>query len=95
MLRAHDPYTSKVEQVVLPSTHGSTKFADSSLDFVYIDGDHTYNGVLADILAWRPKIKPDGVMGGDDFDHPGVIRAVAEQFPGGVHSLARHWYIRL
>lgn len=40
---------------------------DASLDFVYIDGDHTLSGVVTDLIAMRPKIRPGGFLGGDDF----------------------------
>ena len=65
----------QVTQLKLPSVEGAAQIANASLDFVYIDGDHTYAGVKADILAWRPKLKPGAVIGGDDFDLPDVIRA--------------------
>ena len=40
---------------------------DESLDFIYIDGDHTLKGITIDLNnAWR-KLKPDGIIGGDDF----------------------------
>ena len=50
-------------------------------DFIYVDGDHSYEAVLADLLAWYPKLKKFGVMCGDDYGHPsglGVIKAVNE-----------------
>jgi hypothetical protein len=38
-----------------------------SLDFAYIDGDHTLRGITIDLgLVW-PRIKPGGFVGGDDF----------------------------
>ena len=42
-------------------------FEDASLDFVYIDGNHEYKYALEDILAWYPKIKPGGILAGDDI----------------------------
>lgn len=35
---------------------------DGSLDYVFIDGDHSYEGALADILNFLPKLKKDGWM---------------------------------
>lgn len=32
------------------------------IDIVFIDGDHTYEAVCADIRAWAPHIKPGGIM---------------------------------
>jgi hypothetical protein len=58
---------------------------DASLDFVFIDADHLYEGVRADIAAWRPKVKPGGYLSGHDY-HPGafegVVRAVDELCAG-------------
>lgn len=51
---------------------------DGSLDFVFIDADHSYEAVRRDIDAWRSKVKPGGWFGGHDYHRkfPGVIRAV-------------------
>jgi hypothetical protein len=38
-----------------------------SLDFLYIDGDHTLKGITADLLLMFEKVKVGGVLGGDDF----------------------------
>jgi hypothetical protein len=40
---------------------------DNSLDFVYIDGDHTLKGITIDLIAVWPKIKENGFIIGDDF----------------------------
>jgi hypothetical protein len=55
--------------------------ADESLDFAYIDGDHSYEAALADIKAWWPKIKPGAFLGGHDYvSFVGVKQAVASFF---------------
>lgn len=41
-------------------------FFDISLDAVYIDGDHRDKPFKADIMAWKPKIKPGGLLMGHD-----------------------------
>lgn len=61
---------------------------DSSLDLVFIDADHSYEAVKADIKAWTPKVRAGGYVTGHDFavpKYPGVSRAVLEEFPA--HSL--------
>ncbi len=61
------------------------EYADGSIDFVMIDGSHDYERVAEDIAAWRPKVRPGGILAGDDFSHdlfPGVVRAVQEAFFG-------------
>jgi hypothetical protein len=40
---------------------------DESLDFAYVDGDHTLRGISIDLIALYPKIKPGGWIAGDDF----------------------------
>lgn len=40
---------------------------DGSLDFAYVDGDHTLRGITIDLIKLWPKIKAGGFIGGDDF----------------------------
>ncbi len=40
---------------------------DDSLDFVYVDGDHTLRGITIDLITLFPKIKAGGFLAGDDF----------------------------
>lgn len=54
---------------------------DESLDFVFIDADHTYDGCQADIAAWEPKVRKGGMVTGHDYNWPTVRRAVDESFP--------------
>ena len=42
---------------------------DESLDFVYIDGDHTLRGITIDLLRLLPKVREGGMIGGDDFSN--------------------------
>jgi len=53
----------------------------ASLDFVYLDANHTRAHVEADIAAWAPKVRSGGLLAGHDYcrrkrmDY-GVIEAV-------------------
>ena len=42
-------------------------FADNSLDYVYIDGNHAYDWVKQDLELWWPKLKSGGLMAGHDY----------------------------
>lgn len=62
----------------------------SPFDFAFIDGDHTYNGVRADWLAYSPLVRSGGLVAFHDTwpngnrHEPGVVRFVDElrhQFP--------------
>lgn len=84
LLFQHSPAT--LEAVTMhrkTSIDGRKDFADGSCDLVMIDDDHSYEGCLASIQAWRSDVKPGGILAGDDFDEasfPGVCRAVREVF---------------
>lgn len=60
------------------SREASKLYKDNSLDFVFIDGDHSYDGVLQDIKLWDCKIKKGGIISGHDYslNWPGVFNAV-------------------
>jgi len=49
------------------SIEASSKFEDESLDFVYIDANHKYDYIKADLEAWYPKVRKGGIVSGDDF----------------------------
>lgn len=76
----------EAEQVVvlrMASMRAASEFEDGSLDFVYIDGDHTYESVKQDLDLYERIVKPGGVLTGDDYGDPGwwdngVTKAVDE-----------------
>jgi FkbM family methyltransferase len=63
-LAASDPRVRLIRQ---DSVLAARDVPDGSLDFVYIDANHAYGPVLADMDAWWPKIKPEGIFAGHDF----------------------------
>ena len=54
-----------------------------AFDFVFIDADHSYEAVRADILAYRPLVKRGGILAGHDYapKWEGVRQAVDELLP--------------
>ena len=70
----------------MTSLEAASKFADDSIDFVFIDASHEYTDVVDDLKAWYPKLKKGGTLAGHDYypDQPtwgGVYKAVNEVFP--------------
>ena len=66
----HDRFKAEGDRVKLfhkYSVDGAKEFEDNTLDFVYLDGDHSYNAVKDDLHSWYPKLKVGGVICGHDF----------------------------
>jgi len=59
------------------SVEGAKQINDNCLDFAFIDGNHRYTAVLADLNAWYPKVKSGGVLCGHDYGNQTM-----EQVPG-------------
>lgn len=73
----------RVNLLRMRSDFAAAEIADASLDFVFIDADHSYEGCQRDIEAWLPKLKCGALLSGHDYDNPdfpkfGVKRAVDE-----------------
>ncbi|MEO7270816.1 MAG: class I SAM-dependent methyltransferase [Vicinamibacterales bacterium] len=82
-------HARRISLLVAESLTAATFFADRSIDWVHLDARHDFASVTADIAAWRPKIKADGWLSGDDFDEikwPDVVSAVRTHLPD-----ARPW----
>jgi hypothetical protein len=80
---AHEISEGVVEVHRKPSVIAVADFADAYFDWVYVDGDHTYEGCRQDLELYAPKIRPTGYLAGDDYLlgawwGDGVIRAVDE-----------------
>jgi len=93
----------RVELLRMDSVEAAGRFVDGTLDFAFIDGDHSYQGCRRDIEAWAAKVRPGGWIGGHDYGHPrrtwGVKKAVDEW--AAKHGLAVErerdmtWFVQL
>lgn len=73
------PVLEFVTPIKKSSVDAAKDYPDESLDVVFLDGSHELDDVLDDICAWMPKLKPGGILAGDDFnehEYPGVYNAV-------------------
>tara|TARA_R110000824_G_scaffold264837_2_gene453667 strand:+ start:314 stop:865 length:552 start_codon:yes stop_codon:yes gene_type:complete len=80
-------YGERSKIIKASSKDGAKLFEDESLDFIYIDADHSYEGCMKDLHLWYPKLRKGGVFAGHDyvtakFHHGdfGVKQAVDEFF---------------
>lgn len=75
---ANDPRVTVIRQY---SKDAVTLFENESLDWVYIDANHSYEAIKEDLALWWPKIKKGGILSGHDYAvRPsfGVVQAVNE-----------------
>ena len=78
MFDAMRPEYPNIKKMQMFGSEATSFFEDGSLDLVYIDADHTYEAVVADINDWKAKIKPGGYIAGHDFYMDEVARAVRD-----------------
>lgn len=70
-----------VNTVVGDSIECSKRFDDKSIDFLFIDGCHTYPYVKDELIAWLPKMKENSIISGHDYSSSdGIREAVKEVF---------------
>jgi predicted O-methyltransferase YrrM len=78
MARCWD-YRERIVPLRMSSLEGLQRVADAGLqpDFVYVDAEHSYEAVTAELSLAR-KLFPHALLGGDDYDWTGVRQAVDE-----------------
>lgn len=79
--------SDRLEPVVSDSVTAARAMADrrGTIDFIFVDGDHSYEGCRSDIEAWVPFAKPGGTVAFHDFGSraSGVTRAIFEAIREG------------
>jgi hypothetical protein len=87
-----DGFYDKVLEIMRPydftfirkfSLDAVNDFQDNSVDAVYIDGNHDYENVLADIMFWTRKVKSGGIVSGHDY----IKRKGLEYMYGAVEAV--------
>jgi Methyltransferase domain len=56
-----------VEILRLDIADAAERFENGSIDIIYLDGTHTYEHVLQDLIRWFPKLAPGGLFICNDF----------------------------
>jgi predicted O-methyltransferase YrrM len=81
-------HTATVEVIRDESVRAAARFADGSVDLLFLDADHNYEAVKRDIYAWLPKLKDHSCLCGHDYTfREGVRQAVHEIFHDRVELL--------
>jgi hypothetical protein len=83
-------FGNRYEHIREISKNAATQIGD--VDFAYIDADHSYMGVWNDLRLWFPKVRPGGVIGGHDYDHPNFagVRGAIDEFLSHFSLRATH-----
>lgn len=80
------------------SNEASTLYKNGEIDAIMIDGDHSYEGVTNDIKDYFYKVKPGGIISGDDINvFSGTTEAVNQYFMGAHHLAPNsvNWWYKL
>ncbi|WP_259669481.1 MULTISPECIES: class I SAM-dependent methyltransferase [unclassified Rhizobium] len=112
--RAHDVASRRIKK----NAHGASvsvhvaysvpfleQLPDDHLDWVYLDSSHSYAGTAEELKVLRRKVKPGGIVAGDDWHdtlghtHSGVAVAIREAVEVGAFQMigsypALQWAIR-
>ena len=78
-------FDKKVEIIDNISVEAAKQFEDFSLDMVFIDANHAFEYVTADLHAWYGKVKQGGIICGHD-----VERFIGEEWNSGNASFRRY-----
>jgi cephalosporin hydroxylase len=93
------PVSNYFSAIRKSSEEASKLYDDKSLDFVFIDAEHSYESVTNDIKLWEPKIKTGGIIAGHDYScsWPAVTKAVDDYYGSSVIPFGEEtfvWYVQ-
>lgn len=74
-----EEYKEKVKFIFLPADDAHQDIQNESLDYIFIDGDHSFDAVRKDMKHYFSKVRAGGIFAGHDINLPEVQKAV-EQF---------------
>lgn len=83
-------YSSKTVFLKNNSLDAAKNIQDSSLDFCYIDGDHSLEGIYTDVYTWIHKVKVGGILAGHDYkdgENSGIKDYFGNQLPYRVKTV--------
>ena len=70
-------------------------FENQSVDFVFIDADHSYESVCKDIDGWLDKIKKGGILSGHDYFNSKEVKRAVDTKLHNVKFYNSCWYVYL
>jgi predicted O-methyltransferase YrrM len=89
-----EPFGDRAQILKMDTVEAAAQFEDNSIDLLFIDADHSTEGVTRDIKAWAPKVRSRGFITGHDIDWPTVRAVVEKRFPKYQTGPDNVWWIR-
>jgi hypothetical protein len=85
----------KCVPVRLPSERAAYELGDAiRLDMLFVDGEHTFDSTIGDLVAWSAVAAPGALISGHDYNWPDVARAAHELFgPRVLTGPGALWYV--
>lgn len=97
-LRRTDRFKTRINIMKMSSVEAAKRMLDKTFDFVFIDADHSYDGVKCDIINWLPKVKIGGFLCGHDYGHQriGEVKKAVDEMLGNDIELGEDmtWFYR-
>lgn len=90
------PYKEKIEFVYENSSDFADSIENESLDFIFIDGDHSYEGFTKDLNNYFPKVKKGGIISGDDIILTSIDKGLKDFFAENkleIKTNNKMWYL--
>ena len=77
-----------VKLINSPSQAAADEIQPSSVRLLFVDGDHSENGIRQDLALFLPKLVPEAIVIFDDFSRtfPGVLKVIEEYFDMQIFS---------
>ena len=73
-------YGKRVKMLREDSVAVAGTFKDESVDFIFVDGDHSYDATLADCEAYYSKLKKGGIFCGHDYQTIESVKRSIDDF---------------
>ncbi len=92
-LQLTEPYKDRCVVLKMISDE-AIYYIKEKVDFIFIDGEHSYDFILRDIINYLPLLKTGGWIGGHDYSTSSVKKAVDEICPNRIIEESNTWWVK-
>lgn len=68
----------RVTPIVSDTTEAAKMFEDKSIDYIFFDANHGYDGLKLELEAWMPKLKDNALAAVHDWPDHAIQKAVRD-----------------